>query len=126
MGRTLFVAAGFAALALASPAAAQEDRRICVNNQKEKRVVTAIHAARPDSNRWGKNLIPGSRLGPGGMMIVDFADGTSNCVFDIRATLDEGTPSLGKKVDVCNRAWWVVYDGEMKPPNCPLDVERRR
>lgn len=125
MGKILFATVGFAALVLASEARAQEDRRLCVYNQKEKRVITAIHAARPDSNRWGKNLIAGSRLGPGNMMIVDFGDGTNNCVFDIRATFDDGNPSLGKKVDVCNRAWWVVYDGQMKQPNCPLDVERR-
>jgi hypothetical protein len=54
---------------------------------------------------------------------VDFAE-AGDCVIDIRATFSTGEDRLGNGVDVCKRAWWVVYDGELNKPKCPLDVEQ--
>lgn len=103
--------------------AQSDDRRLCIVNDTKSQVMVGLFAARAKSNKWGRNLLSGAPLPTGDMRIVDFAE-AGDCVLDIRATFNNGEDRLGNGVDVCKRAWWVVYDGELKKPKCPLDVEQ--
>jgi hypothetical protein len=116
---TLILSVGIGAARAQQP----EDRRLCVVNDTKSQVMVGLFAAKPKSNKWGKNLLAGAPLPTGEMRIVDFAE-AGDCVIDIRATFSTGEDRLGNGVDVCTRAWWVVFDGEMKKPKCPLDVEQ--
>ncbi len=103
--------------------AQSDDRRLCIVNDTKSQVMVGLFAAQAKSNKWGRNLLSGVPLPTGDMRIVDFAE-AGDCVLDIRATFNTGSERSGKGVDVCKRAWWVVYDGEMKKPKCPLDVDQ--
>ncbi len=126
MLRRMIAAGAFALILSVGTGAAraqQDDRRLCIVNDTKSQVMVGLFAAPAKSNKWGRNLLGGASLPTGDMRIVDFAE-AGDCVLDIRATFDSGSERSGQGVDVCKRAWWVVYDGELKKPKCPLDVEQ--
>lgn len=125
--RILFAAAVALILPVAAGAAPaqQDDLRLCIVNDTKSQTMVGLFAAPAKSNKWGRNLLAGVPLPKGDMRIVDFAEAGS-CVIDIRATFDTGAERTGNGVDVCKRAWWVVYDGDLRKPDCPLDVGEQR
>ena len=91
----------------AGPAA--QDRRIRVNNASSQTITLIKGSATSDSN-WGQDRIPTGVLRPGGTVTIDFNDGNGECVYDLQATLQDGTQRVRRGVNVCQVIDWIVTD----------------
>ena len=86
-----------------------QDRRIRVNNGSSQTITLIKGSATSDSD-WGRDRIPTGVLRPGGTVTIDFNDGNGECVYDLQATLQDGTLRVRRGVDVCRVIDWVVTD----------------
>lgn len=97
------------AVAPAGPSAAPaaQDRRIRVNNNSGQ-TITLIKGSASNDNDWGQDRIPSGVLQTGNSVIIDFNDGNGECVYDLRATMIDGTERVQRAVNICTVVDWVV------------------
>lgn len=100
---------GQVAQAPAGPAA--QDRRIRVNNASSQTITLIKGSATSDSD-WGQDRIPSGVLRPGGTVMIDFDDGNGECVYDLQATLQDGTLRVRRGVNICQVVDWIVTDDD--------------
>lgn len=100
---------GPVAQAPAGPAA--QDRRIRVNNASSQTITLIKGSATSDSD-WGQDRIPSGVLRPGGTVMIDFDDGNGECVYDLQATLQDGTLRVRRGVNICQVVDWIVTDDD--------------
>ena len=91
----------------AGPAA--EDRRVRVNNGSSQ-TITVIKGSATSDRDWGQDRIPTGVLRPGAAVTIDFNDGNGECVYDLQATLQDGTQRVRRGVNVCRVLEWTVTD----------------
>ncbi len=89
----------------AGPAA--QDRRLRINNASGQ-TVTLIRGSATSDSDWGQDRIPTGVLRSGSSVILDFNDGNGECVYDLQATLQDGTQRIRRGVDVCRAADWTI------------------
>ena len=62
--------------------------------------VVALQPKKPTDKEWQRDLLGEKALGVGKLADVEFGT-TTDCVFDLRATFDDGHKIEKHKVDVC-------------------------
>lgn len=80
--------------------AGREDRRIRVNNRSGQ-IVREIRGSAASQRNYGPDRIPQGVLADGGTVIVDFADGSNECVYDLLVVFADGTRRDQGGVNVC-------------------------
>jgi hypothetical protein len=108
-----FAAAALAGLA-AIPAAAQSadgnDRRILIENRSGQTIVYVRGSPTTDSS-FGADRIPDRILADRQQTIVNFDNGSRACMWDLRATLADGTNVDRMNVNVCQVSRWTINQG---------------
>lgn len=82
----------------AAPAGAQQDFNI-VNNSGH--TVMTLNVSPSDSNQWGPDILGTDTLAEDGSGTVSFARGQDQCLWDIRATFDNGETGDWRQVNLC-------------------------
>lgn len=105
-------AAATAAIGLAAaPAAAQsadgQDRRILIQNCSGQNIVY-VRGSPTTASSFGPDRIPNTILGNGQQTIVNFDNGSSACMWDLRATLADGRHVDRMNVNVCRVSRWTI------------------
>lgn len=88
---------------------AAQDRRVRVNNASGQ-TITLIKGSPTSDSDWGQDRIPAGVLRPGATVVIDFNDGNGECVYDLQATLQDGTLRVRRGVNVCRVVDWTVTD----------------
>lgn len=97
-----------AASAAAGSAAA--DRRVRITNNSGQTITLIKGSAASDSN-WGNDRIPAGVLRASDSVVVDFNDNNGECVYDLQATLADGTERVRRTVNVCQITDWTITPG---------------
>jgi hypothetical protein len=64
-------------------------------------IVTALNVSPSDEDTWGENILGGDKLGNGESAQITFDRGEKACVWDIRATYDDGDTTDARGVNLC-------------------------
>ena len=100
-----------AAIAGAVPASAQShdglDRRVIVENRSGQNILYVRGSPTTDSS-FGEDRIPDRVVGNGQRTVVDFSNGTSACLYDLRVTLTDGSNIDRMNVNVCRVSRWTI------------------
>jgi hypothetical protein len=82
-------------------AGAQQDFTI-VNNTG--RTVMTLNVSASDSNEWGPDILGTETIANGASGTVQFARGQEQCLWDLRATFDDGQTGDWRGVNLCETA----------------------
>ena len=82
----------------AAEAGAAQDFNI-VNNTG--RTVMTLNVSANDSNEWGPDILGTATIPNGGSGTVSFARGQEQCLWDLRATFDDGQTGDWRAVNLC-------------------------
>lgn len=82
-------------------AGAQQDFTI-VNNTG--RTVMTLNVSANDSNQWGPDILGTETIADGASGTVQFARGQDQCLWDLRATFDDGQTGDWRGVNLCETA----------------------
>lgn len=96
-------------MAPAPVAQAGQDRRLRINNASGQ-TVTIIRGSATSQNDWGQDRIPSGVLRTGNTVMVDFNDGNGECVYDLQATMQDGTLRVRRGVNVCSALDWTITE----------------
>jgi hypothetical protein len=104
-------AAAAAGVAAAAPSIAQSadgnDRRVLIENRSGQTIVY-VRGSPSTEPSFGADRIPDRVLGNGQRTVVNFDNGTSACVWDLRATFADGRHIDRMNVNVCRVSRWTV------------------
>ena len=100
-------AAGFAALALAQAASAQ-DVYYTLNNYSSSTLME-FYSSPTDVGDWENDLLGANVLPAGSSGTVTIADGRSQCDYDLLFVFDDGT-QLTDTVDICSLDSYTITD----------------
>lgn len=89
----------FLGLAISSATSSVEAKTIKIFNPTNYAIV-ALQAKKPAATEWQPDLLGKTALGVGKLADVEFA-ATPDCIYDLRATFDDGHKVEKPKVDVC-------------------------
>jgi hypothetical protein len=92
---------GLAAAALLAAPAHAEDRNVEIVN-KTGTTIVAFYSAEADTDDWGENILDeGEVLKPDESVVIDFDDGSDECLFDLKADIPGGKAVFHIAVNVC-------------------------
>lgn len=111
--RTTLSLAAFAAVIASAPAAAQsrdgQDRRVLIENRTSQAILYVRGSPTSDPS-FGEDRIPDRIIDRGDSAVVDFDSGTRACMYDLRATLADGSNVDRMNVNVCRVSRWTLGD----------------
>ena len=109
--RTALGFAAVATLAGASPSFAQSgdglDRRVQIDNRSGQTILY-VRGSPVAASSFGADRIPDRTLGHGQSTIVDFDNGSGDCMYDLRVTLTNGQHVDRMNVNVCRVSQWTI------------------
>jgi hypothetical protein len=112
--RSALALAALAALGAAMPASAQGvdglDRRILIQNRSAQNILY-VRGSPTSHSSYGEDRIPDRIIGRGESSIVDFDNGTRDCMYDLRVTLANGRNVDRMNVNVCRVSRWTINRG---------------
>lgn len=78
------------AVVVAAGTASANERLLRVNNLADATIIR-LYVSPSGAEDWGADVLSSGRLEPGESMLLDYDDGSGNCVFDVKAlyTTDE-------------------------------------
>ena len=94
------------ATAFAGPAFASDRHVKVVNNTSE--VMTKFQASNIKHKNWEEDILGQDTLNPGSSVRVNINDGSSSCMFDLRATFEDGQTVVRNGVNVCKVGTWTI------------------
>jgi predicted secreted protein len=102
-----YIAAVVAALAVATPALA-EDLHISIKNNTSEDL-TELYVSHVGTNSWEENILP-EDAEPGATQPVDIEDGRSTCEYDIKAVFSDGGKAEFRNQNLCEVTTFSVHD----------------
>ena len=107
MKLSAMVFAAVAALALATPAFA-EDLEVTVKNATSTSL-TELYVSHVGTNSWEENILSGS-VDAGEDLAVTIADGRTTCSYDIKAVFSDGGHAEFRNQNLCETTTFTVHD----------------
>jgi hypothetical protein len=103
----------------------RHDRRMDVINETD-RVVQSFYATNSSTNNWGRDVLGQDVIPPKQSYRFDFNDGTGQCMFDLRAVLDNGRFFERYRVNVCTASSWRLFGAGTAPERAPTAKSPRQ
>ncbi|MBL9047082.1 MAG: hypothetical protein JNK34_07190 [Tabrizicola sp.] len=63
--------------------------------------ITHFYGSNVGSSSWEEDILGSSVIPPGGVVDIDFDDGTGACLFDFKAIFADGSSAVEEGIDVC-------------------------
>lgn len=109
--RTALALGAVAALGAATPTFAQSadgfDRRVLIQNRSGQNILY-VRGSPTSHSSFGEDRIPNGVIGRGQSAVVDFDNGTRDCMYDLRVTLTNGRNIDKMNVNVCRVSRWTI------------------
>ncbi|MEQ8432949.1 MAG: hypothetical protein RIA71_01800 [Oceanicaulis sp.] len=99
----------FAASCLAAGSAHAEDVVYTLHN-KTSYVVTEFYTGPANEDEWGYDLLGTEVLDAGESALVTIADGSDQCVYDLRIVFEDGDVVEDYGVDICELAEYTLTE----------------
>lgn len=61
----------------------------------------SFYGSRATTQSWEENILAGQTLVHGEKIVIDFDDGSDDCIFDFKAELRDGEEMVKSGIDVC-------------------------
>jgi len=106
------VAAAIALSAVPNPAAAAADgknRKVLVENISNA-TLRELYASPITSKTWEEDLLGQRTLSPGQSISANVDNGTTECNYDLKAVMSNGTEHVKRGVNVCAVSKWTIGD----------------
>ena len=103
----------------------RNDRRMDIINDTD-RVVNSVYATNSTIKNWGRDLLGQDVIASKQSYRFDFNDGTSQCMFDLRAVLDNGRFFERYRVNVCTATSWRLSGTGTAPEQAPAGKSPRQ
>ncbi len=109
----LLLAAGAAAIVAAPAAAAQDgkNRKVVIENASAQSIHN-LYASPVTSKGWEEDLLGSGTIPAGTSQTANIDNGTSECVYDLKAVMADGKEHVRREVNVCASSRWVVSDSD--------------
>lgn len=104
----IMAAAGWAGSAQATCADGR-DRRVQVINETPV-TLRELYGSNAGRESWEEDVLGADVLPPGGMVRVNWDDGSCACVFDFRAVFADGSETVRRRFNVCAESVWRIRD----------------
>jgi hypothetical protein len=105
---SILAGAMIASVSLAAPAAA-EDLTFTLTNSSSW-VVSEFYASPADVNDWESDILGVDVLGSEEATDVTIADGRTQCNYDFKFVLDDGTEHTAAAVNICELGSYTLHD----------------
>lgn len=112
MKRFMMMMAGAAVLLAAVPAAAAPDgknRKVTVENISSG-TVRELYASPVTAKTWEEDLLGQRTLTAGQSILANIDNGTTECNYDLKAVMANGTEHVKRGINVCAISKWVIGD----------------
>lgn len=103
----------------------RNDRRMDIINNTD-RVVNSVYATNASVKNWGRDLLGQDVIASKQSYRFDFNDGTGQCIFDLRAVLDNGRFFERYGVNVCTANSWRLFGAGTAPEQAPTGKSPRQ
>lgn len=106
------VAAAAAMAVFAAPATAAPDgknRKVTVENLSSQSLHN-LYASPVTSKTWEEDLLGQRTLAAGQTISANIDNGTTECYYDLKAKMANGTEYIQRRVNVCAVSKWVIGD----------------
>lgn len=124
--RLLLLLAAVASFSAATAVAQdRNDRRMDIINDTD-RVVNSVYATNSTVQNWGRDLLGQDVIPSKQSYRFDFNDGTGQCIFDLRAVLENGRFFERYKVNVCTVTSWRLSGTGTAPEQAPTGKSPRQ
>jgi len=110
--KKLITMAAGAAVLLSVPAAAASDgknRKVTVENISSA-TLRELYASPVTAKTWEEDLLGQRTLTPGQSISANIDNGTTECNYDLKAVMANGTEHVKRGVNVCAISKWVIGD----------------
>jgi hypothetical protein len=95
----------------AAPAGADElDRHVIVMNASSQ-PLRELYASPVTSDNWEEDLLGTRVLGAGESISANIDNGTTECLFDMKAVMADDKEYIQQRVNVCEVSQWSIGDG---------------
>ncbi len=110
IARTLLSGLAFLMLAMVSVASADSQaRKVNIVNDTGFNL-TYFYATNGKAQSWGRDHLGDYMIPPGGDMVIDFDDGTGECMFDFKAVFEDDLELEQFNIDVCSIPSFRYYE----------------
>ena len=79
-----------------------EDVKFTLENKSEYQI-DEFYASPANTDEWGEDILSQDVLEGGGSGTVTIADGSDQCVYDLKAVDEDGTEHVLNDLDICKR-----------------------
>lgn len=110
--KTLAIALAAAAAMIAIPAQAADDdqNRVVTIENLSTQAVREVYASPTEHDTWEEDMLGSDMLPSGESMRFDINNGTDECIYDLKAVLENDKEYIRRKVNVCAVSKWVIGD----------------
>lgn len=77
------------------------NRHVTVYNSSYA-TITHFYGSRVGASTWEEDILGSSVIPPGGVVDINFDDGTGACMFDFKAIFADGSTAVEQNIDVCS------------------------
>jgi hypothetical protein len=95
--RTAAVAAAFIAVSFAAEA---QDRRVNIINETGV-TLNEFYGSNVNADTWEEDILGADVLPSGSSVVINFDDGSGECLFDFRAVFADGDVLVNEGINVC-------------------------
>ena len=109
----LHLIGGLAALAfIAVPglAMAGDVKFSLINNSA--RAIKNFYTSPTTTTDWQEDVLGEDTIAPGATDAITIADGSTQCVYDMRFVMDDGAEAIEKGIDVCKLSSYTLSDAK--------------
>lgn len=99
-----------AAVAVPGQAASDDKNRVVTIENVSSRTVREVYASPSDHDTWEEDMLGADTLDSGETMRFNIDNGTTECLYDLKAVLENDKEYVRRKVDVCKVSKWVIGD----------------
>jgi hypothetical protein len=102
--------AGLALVALPGLAMAEDLKFSLINNSA--RAIKNFYTSPTTTTDWQEDVLGEDTIAPGQTDAITIADGSTQCVYDMRFVMDDGAEAIEKGIDLCKLAEYTLSDAK--------------
>jgi len=102
--------AGLALVAVPGLAMAEDLKFSLINNSA--RAIKNFYTSPTDTTDWQEDVLGEDTIPSGQTDAITIADGSTQCVYDMRFVMEDGAEAIEKGIDLCKLAEYTLSDAK--------------